>query len=88
MSDSQESEFIYDLPEGYDSGDENNPEFISVLSSGNSSEEDDEEVDIRPTKGILAISMLNMDALQGQISNHGAQGQAVIDKHRLSSMLP
>ena len=43
LSDSQESEFIYDLPSGYNSQDEDNPEAISVLSSGNSSEQIDEE---------------------------------------------
>lgn len=43
LSDSQESEFVYDLPSGYNSQDEDNPEAISVLSSGNSSEQIDEE---------------------------------------------
>ena len=46
LSDSQESDFVYDLPSGYNSQDEDNPEAISVLSSGNSSEQIDEEPQI------------------------------------------
>ena len=38
LSDSQESDFVYDLPSGYNSQDENNPEYITVLTSGNTSE--------------------------------------------------
>lgn len=37
MSDSAESDFEYDLPSGYDSQDENNSEFISMMSSGDES---------------------------------------------------
>ena len=43
LSDSAESEFEYDLPSGYDSNDENNSEFISVMSSGNESSDQQEE---------------------------------------------
>ena len=42
LSDSQESEFVYDLPDGYNSQDENNPDYISMMSSGNSSNGDDD----------------------------------------------
>ena len=79
LSDSQESEFVYDLPEGYDSGDEGNPEFISVISSGNSSEGSE----LRD--GIGSISMLNIDSLQGEISNAGRHSQAGAgDSNKLS----
>ena len=43
LSDSQESEFVYDLPDGYNSQDENNPDYISMMSSGNSSNGDDDQ---------------------------------------------
>ena len=45
LSDSDESEFVYDLPSGYNSNDENNPDQISVLSSGNESSESHESED-------------------------------------------
>ena len=75
LSDSQESEFVYDLPSGYNSQDEDNPEVISVISSGNSSEQIDEEpkIDLGNYRDMdtSQISMLNLDSLQGQISKTG-----------------
>ena len=75
LSDSQESEFVYDLPSGYNSQDEGNPDCISVISSGDSSVQINEEPQLDLSNygggmgGIDSISMLNLDSLQGQISN-------------------
>jgi len=59
LSDSIESDFEYDLPEGYDSQDLDNPELIPVLTSG-SEQLSDEEAGPEST-------MLDFDALSNRI---------------------
>ena len=43
ISDGAESAFEYEYPSGYDSKNPDNPEYIQVLSSGNNSEDSDED---------------------------------------------
>ena len=63
LSDSAESAYEYDLPSGYDSKDENNPDFISLISSGYSSDSSEEKDAFQDFGGTEKISQLSLDAM-------------------------
>lgn len=58
MDQSEESAFEYNLPEGYDSQNEDNPEYIPVVSSGDEFSSDDED-------GMPALNDISSRIMEG-----------------------
>ena len=95
LSDSQESTFVYDLPEGYDSGDPNNPSEISFMSSGNSSLSDEENdiVDdnqmpkVEEMSNIARMSIGTLGSKIQKMSNHPSKNSLELEPQKQRAMI-
>jgi len=67
LSSSDESVFEYDLPEGYDSQNELNPEFIPILSSGSENGGESSDEDAAAFAGTGTEAMPDFDDLSNLI---------------------